>query len=194
MVNSSEHNKSLTNSVINKKLQNILEQLGSKNVLMYWPMGHEVDVRKTIHILRKQGKVYLPFMQESSFKMVPFRLPLIKKKFGIFEPGNSLKNINKIDVAIVPVVGVDAEGRRIGFGKGMYDRFFPTLRNIPIIIFVQTQLCMSHKRICDDYDIKAEILLTSKYAFVAQRTNNVKRNTFRRWRSHNKRSSGVFCI
>ena len=188
------HNKSYRDNRLNQKLQHILKQVGAKNVLMYWPMGHESDICKTIHTFRKQGNVLLPFMQESSFKMVPFRLPLEVKKFGILEPGNSLKNINKIDVAIVPIVGVDADGRRVGFGKGMYDRFFPTLRNTPLIIFIQTQLCMSNEQLCDDYDIKANILLTPRYSYAALRTNNVKRNTFRRWRGHHQWGHRVFYI
>lgn len=188
------HNKQFRDNKLNSKLLALLNQIPSKNVLFYWPMGHEADVRKSVHTIRKQGKVFLPFMQESSFKMVPFRLPLKKKKFGILEPGNSLKTINKIDVAIVPIVGVDADGRRIGFGKGMYDRFFPTLRNTPIIIFIQTELCMSNEKICDDYDIKADILLTPRYSYAALRTNNVKRNTFRRWRGHHQWGHRVFYL
>jgi len=188
------HNKKYRDNKLNNALQKIIKKIPHKNVLMYWPMKQEADIRKTVHTLRKQGNVLLPFMQESSFKMVPFRLPLKSKKFGILESGNSHKNINKTDVAIVPIVGVDSEGRRIGFGKGMYDRFFPSLRNTPIIIFVQTQLCMSNESICDDYDIKADMLVTPKHNYAALRTNNVKRNTFRRWRGHYKRGNRVFYL
>ena len=70
-------------------------------------------------------------MDGVSFKMVPLRLPLERKAFGIYEPRASHRKINLIDVAIVPAVGVDGSLRRIGFGKGMYDRFFPTLKTRP---------------------------------------------------------------
>ena len=66
-------------------------------------------------------------MEGKSFKMVSYRLPLKKKKFGIYEAGNTIRNIKKIDIAVVPVVGVDGRLQRVGFGKGMYDRFFEKL-------------------------------------------------------------------
>jgi len=107
-------------------------------------------------------------MEGESFKMVPFRLPLIEKKFGIFEAGNTLRNINKIDIAIVPAVGVDGNFQRIGFGKGMYDRFFAKLKKRPYIIFVQPELCYTKKLLCDDYDVVCDLLLTPKYTMVAR--------------------------
>jgi 5-formyltetrahydrofolate cyclo-ligase len=99
-------------------------------------------------------------MQGESFKMVPFRLPLKKKKFGILEAGNTLRNINKIDIAIVPVVGVDGNLQRIGFGKGMYDRFFAKLKKKPYTIFIQPKLCYTNKMICDSYDVACDVLIT----------------------------------
>jgi 5-formyltetrahydrofolate cyclo-ligase len=92
--------------------------------------------------------------------MVPFRLPLKKKKFGIFEAGNTIRNINKIDIAIVPVVGIDANMQRVGFGKGMYDRFFDKLKTKPYTVFVQPILCKTDKKICDSFDIQGDLLIT----------------------------------
>ncbi|WP_163377650.1 5-formyltetrahydrofolate cyclo-ligase [Cyclobacterium sp. SYSU L10401] len=37
-------------------------------------------------------------------------------------------NEELIDLVFVPLLGVDAEGNRIGYGLGFYDRFFPQLR------------------------------------------------------------------
>jgi len=92
--------------------------------------------------------------------MVPFRLPLHKKKFGILEAGNTTKNINKIDIAIVPVVGVDGNFQRVGYGKGMYDRFFEKLKVKPYTIFVQAELCSTHQTLCDAHDITCDLLIT----------------------------------
>jgi 5-formyltetrahydrofolate cyclo-ligase len=99
-------------------------------------------------------------MQGESFKMVPFRLPLKKKRFGIFEAGNTLRNINKIDIAIIPTVGVDGNLQRIGFGKGMYDRFFEKLKKRPYTIFIQPEFCYTKNILCDAYDVKGDVLIT----------------------------------
>ena len=99
-------------------------------------------------------------MQGKSFKMTPFRLPLKKRKFGIFEAGDTLKDIKKVDIAIVPAVGVDGNMQRVGFGKGMYDRFFEKLKKKPYTIFIQSQFCYTKEVVCDDYDVACELLLT----------------------------------
>ena len=165
-------------------LLHAIKKLKAQKVLVFWPLTTEPDIRNSIRYLRRSKALYLPFMEGVSFKMVPFRLPLKRKQFGIYEAGNTLKKIKNIDVAIVPAVGVDADGRRIGFGKGMYDRFFARLQTKPIIIFVQSTHCYSNKRICDDYDISADLLLTPCKCFNAARIKNVKRNTLRRRHCH----------
>ncbi len=152
----------------------------ARSVLAFWPLGMEPDIRATIHTLRRQKKVYLPFMEDDSFKMVPFRLPLEAKKFGLYEPGNSNRKIKTIDIAIVPAVGVDGEGRRIGFGKGMYDRFFARQRKKPYVIFVQNQTCKTTQYICDDYDVKADQLITPHECYAVKGTKHDKRDHLRR--------------
>ena len=179
------HNRNYRDHLLNRALLRHKKLKNAQSVLGFWPLGMEPDIRMSLHTLRRQKNVYLPFMENDSFKMVPFRLPLKPKRFGIYEPGNTNRKIKKIDVAIVPAVGVDGEGRRIGFGKGMYDRFFARLKKRPYIIFVQSELCKTTKHICDDYDVKANQLITphARYS-VMKGTNNDKRNTLRRWHSH----------
>ena len=117
MQKTSKHNKIYRDLIINKKLLLELKKVKNKKILFYYPFKFEADIRKSLNFLRKKNTIYTPFMQLQSFKMVPFRLPLKKKRFGILEAGNTIKNINKIDIAIVPVVGIDANLQRVGFGK-----------------------------------------------------------------------------
>ena len=179
-----KYNKSYNDHRLNQRLQNEIKKLDAKKLLIFWPLEIEPDIRRTVRYLRRSYELYLPFMEGDSFKMVPLRLPLERKAFGIYEAGNTLKKIKNIDVAIVPAVGVDAKARRIGFGKGMYDRFFASLRKRPKIIFVQSQHCYTDEDICDDYDISADLLLTPQALYSTARINNVKRNTLRRRRCH----------
>lgn len=150
------------NKIIVKKLEEFIKRSDSKNILLYIPLGIEVDVKPLIISLRKIRKsVYVPFMQGDSFKIVKYRLPLYKKRFGIKEPNNSFLKAKKIDIAIVPMVGVDAIGKRIGFGKGMYDRFFGNLGYKPIMVFTQLILCKSEKILSESYDIQANYIITN---------------------------------
>jgi 5-formyltetrahydrofolate cyclo-ligase len=159
--NISKHNKLYRDSIINTKLQARLKSLKYKNILFYYPLNMEVDIRKTIYKMRKKYNIYVPFMLKKSFKMVPFRLPLKKSKFGTYESGNSLRNVKNIDIVIVPIIGIDGSLQRIGFGKGMYDRFFAKFKKKPYIIFIQNKLCVTKEKICDFYDISCDEIITS---------------------------------
>lgn len=147
--------------IVIKKLENFINRSKSKNILLYIPLGIEVDVKPLINKLRKDRNVYVPYMEGDSFKIVKYRLPLQKKKFGIKEPNNSFIKPQKIDLAIVPIVGIDAIGKRIGYGKGMYDRFFGRLSYKPTLVFTQLVLCKSDKILSESYDIQADYIITN---------------------------------
>jgi len=145
-----------------KKLKKFIDIYQAKNILLYIPMEMEVNVLPLINRLRKEQKnVFVPFMVDDSFKIVKYRLPLQKKKFGIKEPKNSFCIHKKLDLAIVPVVGVDKECKRIGFGRGMYDRFFYRLNYKPTVVFTQLILCKTDEVLSNEYDIQADYIITN---------------------------------
>lgn len=162
--NSPKHNWFYRSTIIEKRLLKELSRLRTQKkrvkILMYYPLPFEANILKAMRKLRVGSDIFLPFMEGESFKMVPFRLPLKKKKFGIFEAGNTNRKINKIDIAIVPAVGVDGNLQRVGFGKGMYDRFFDRLKKRPHIIFIQPELCYTKELLCDSHDIDCDMLIS----------------------------------
>ncbi len=145
--------------IINLKLFGLIDKFKVKNVLLYIPMDIEVDVRPLIQVLRKRGvRVYVPYIKDDCFVSVIYRLPLAESKFGIKQPFFSPR-IHNLDMAIVPVVGIDGAFKRIGFGKGMYDKFFATLSKKPIVVFVQRELCKTDKILSCGHDIRADIIV-----------------------------------
>ncbi len=156
-----KHNRYYYSKIISNQLYKICKNY--KRILLFIPLPNEVDITSLIKKLRKEKKeIYVPFMQDLSFKMVKYSLPLKKKNFSIFEPLNKNKTLAKIDLAIVPIVGMDKSFKRIGFGKGMYDRFFESLPYKPKIIFVQLRPCISKDKITDDFDIGADEYISFK--------------------------------
>lgn len=138
-------------------------QSHAQNVMLYLPLQTEVNLYPLIKRLRKEKrKLYVPFMEGASFRLVKYRLPLLEKKFGIIEPKDSKQYRKKqIDIAIVPIVGVDVTHRRVGFGKGMYDRFFEkNKKNIKQVVFVARELCYAKEIVTDHYDVRADMILT----------------------------------
>ena len=154
-------NRYYYSKIISKELLKALKDY--KKILMFIPLETEVDIRGVIKELKKEKKeIFVPFMQDLSFKMVKYSLPLKRKKFSILEPHNKNKTPVKIDAAVVPIVGMDLDFRRVGFGKGMYDRFFANLKYKPKIIFVQLKPCVSKKKVSDEYDIKGNEFISFK--------------------------------
>lgn len=149
-------------AVIEGKLKGLIDYYNPNSILFYLPMAHEVDLLPLLVKERKKRKVYVPFMVGNSFKMVAYRLPLIRGRYNIKQTKNSFKKIDKVDMVIVPILGFDATFRRIGFGKGMYDRFFARLKRKPITIFVQQETYYTPSIISDDFDVKADYIITDK--------------------------------
>ncbi len=153
-----------------RKDKHVLEALykhivesNAQHIMLYLPLKMEVNLYPLIKKLRQQKRtLYVPFMEGKSFRLVKYRLPLYKKQFGIKEPKDSKQyKIKQIDIAIVPIVGVDETHRRVGFGKGMYDRFFEkNKKNIKQVVFVARELCYAKEIVTDHYDVKADMIFT----------------------------------
>ena len=158
-------NKNKRDYIASKKIMDYIDEINAKNILFYLPLSQEIDTSKLIKKLRMNNRynIFVPFMEGVSFKMVKYRLPLNIKKFNIKEPKNSFAKGKKIDLAIVPVLGVDGAFRRVGFGKGMYDRFFESLPYKPKIAFVELSDCITTSLVGESHDIQADIYITPYY-------------------------------
>lgn len=145
-----------------EELYHIIASGNAQKIMLYLPLKTEVNLYPLIKKLRREKReLYVPFMEGKSFSLVKYRYPLEKKRFGIKEPKNSKQyRIKRLDIAIVPIVGMDVTQRRVGFGKGMYDRFFEKeIKNINKIVFVARDLCYCKENITDHYDIRADSIV-----------------------------------
>jgi len=158
-INALEHLKSLLTHIINLKKHKL-------NILFYISMNNEVPTLKLINEFRKKHNIFVPLIEKESFKMVGFRLPIKTKNFKIKSSNNSILYKKNIDIMIVPIVGMDKKYRRVGFGKGMYDRFFESIKKKPIIVFTQLSECISKENITQQYDITGDYYISA--------INNVK--------------------
>ena len=149
---------------ISNKILKIIKFEKPKNILVYIPLGIEVDIRGLINTLRKNKryKIYVPYMVGNSLKIIPYRLPLIVKKYKIKEPNfSNFKYKVNLDLAIVPIIGTDKSNRRVGFGVGFYDRFFQSLKIKPKVIFTQLCLCKATNILTFNHDIKADYIVST---------------------------------
>jgi 5-formyltetrahydrofolate cyclo-ligase len=150
---------------VNQYLMSVVDDSKAKDIMLYIPLANEVDINPLIlHLRRQKCNIWVPFMEGKSFRLVKYRYPLRIKKYGIKEPKNSYQFRKKqIDLALVPIIGIDTTKRRIGFGKGMYDRFFEKeIKNIKKVIFVARDLCYSQDIVTNHYDVKGDMIVASQ--------------------------------
>ena len=108
------------------KLQHRL--IGVRMVLAYWPLPDEVDLRPLLHALISDGcTVLLPKVidnENMELRRYTSATDLAEGAFHIQEPiGEPFTDYEQIDVALIPGMAFDAAGRRLGRGRGYYDRF-----------------------------------------------------------------------
>ncbi|MDP6572717.1 MAG: 5-formyltetrahydrofolate cyclo-ligase [Rhodospirillales bacterium] len=101
-------------------------------VSAYWPMGDELDVRPLLHHLHGAGHVCaLPTVVRRGEALV-FRvwhpgMDLDKGVLGTRHPPAAAAAVRP-EVVLAPLLAFDAEGYRLGYGGGYYDRTLAGLR------------------------------------------------------------------
>ena len=106
-------------------------------VSFYWPMGDEADPRMLMAALAARGHALaLPRVEKKNAPLVFHRWSeseeLITHKFGMSEPHVD-REIVVPDVVLTPLLAFDADGYRLGYGGGFYDRTLEALRKIKSI-------------------------------------------------------------
>ena len=103
----------------------------AKHIALYLPTDGEIDPRLLLREAQRRGKaVYLPVLSAwPKTKMVFQRIApdetLIPNRFRILEPRIHRARQRKVwalDLVLLPLVGFDATGGRLGMGGGFYDR------------------------------------------------------------------------
>ena len=101
----------------------------ARQILLYSPDENEVDTEGLWQEARRQGKyVYYPRVtadkQEVEFVRRHHNEPLIPGVFDILVPPgeNLLTSVAQTDLVLIPGVGFDQAGHRLGRGRGYYDR------------------------------------------------------------------------
>ena len=120
--------------VIKEKLFSLPEFKKAKFVMLYASKDEEVNTKEMIDEALGAGKrVALP-LSASPERIVPKEITnrltdLEKGTYGIYEPRKCQKDVQpeNLDLIIIPGVAFDKKNRRLGRGKGYYDRFLKKL-------------------------------------------------------------------
>ncbi len=155
-----------------KELKKLVKNYRAKNILIYTPLSYEINLLKFRKEFQKNLNLFVPFMQDKSLKIVKLRLPLHKKRFGVYEPHISFLT-SKIDLAVIPVIAVDKNLKRVGHGKGFYDMFFAELSYKVPLIFVSSLDLYFAKALCEKHDIRADFYINPYRKYLRKELKNV---------------------
>ncbi len=127
---SSERRRAASNDAF-KTLSKDLFQYN--RILSFAPLPKEIDLWPLNQWLSENRKLYLPKVEEDRLLIFPItnlKTQLTRQSFEILEPNlDPSKSVSpvEIDCILVPGLGFDSRGHRLGYGKGFYDRLLLNL-------------------------------------------------------------------
>ena len=127
-----------------EKLEQHPKFASARTVLLYYSLGDEVQTHDFVEKWHRQKTILLPVVKgdELELRIYAGRQNLKNgEAYHIEEPtGEAFTAYEKIDLAIIPGVSFDAQGNRLGRGKGYYDKFLPLLHSYIIGICYNFQV------------------------------------------------------
>ena len=135
-------------------------------LLCYVGSAREIDTSALLHAALRDGKVLaLPLCVEKGVmeaRQIAGLGDLVSGRFGILAPKLQCPLVapEDIDLVVVPCATGDAQGRRLGYGGGYYDRYLPRTR-CPAVLLCRTHV-MREDIPMEDHDVFMDYLITEK--------------------------------
>jgi len=94
---------------------------------LYLPLAEEIDTQPLLECaLRHRCRIFVPRVTDyrrHRMQFLPYDDTLQRGRYGILEPRDGIaRSARSLAVIFMPLVGFDAQGNRVGMGKGYYDR------------------------------------------------------------------------
>lgn len=139
-----QHRRALSQSQQRLAAERLYRQLAqhptfrrARDIALYLPNDGEINPHLLLAAAQRRGKrTYLPVLSawprtKMVFQRVTPREKLAKNRFRILEPRPQLARQRKpwtLSLMLLPLVGFDENGGRLGMGGGFYDRSLAYLR------------------------------------------------------------------
>ncbi|HEC72536.1 MAG TPA: 5-formyltetrahydrofolate cyclo-ligase [Thermoplasmatales archaeon] len=151
---------------IEEKLFSLKEFQKASTILFYVSYDNEVYTHDMIKRCLHSGKnIVVPVSDTKNEILILSKLEnwhdLEKGSYGILEPKKIIKiSPSELDLIIVPGVGFDEKGNRLGHGKGYYDKLLQKSNVKTIGLAFECQIV--EKITTGQNDIPVDIIITEK--------------------------------
>ncbi|HTJ96420.1 MAG TPA: 5-formyltetrahydrofolate cyclo-ligase [Rhodocyclaceae bacterium] len=148
---------------IETRLELELRQHAPGMLAFCWPYRAEFDARALVTRLLSQGwRACLPVVGENvgpmHFREWTPETPMQADKHGILTPQSGIEV--KPDVLLLPFNAIDAQGYRLGYGAGYFDRTLASLQPAPYVIGVGFALAKVDTVYPQAHDIPVQCCIT----------------------------------
>jgi 5-formyltetrahydrofolate cyclo-ligase len=149
----------------------------ARAVLLTFPYGSEWDTRLLFAAALAAGKTVAAPRVDATRRMLELHAvcdlagEIVSGHKGIPEPRADCPRVTaaQIDWVLVPGVAFDAEGRRMGYGGGYYDRLLPTLPRSALRVAGAFELQLVEHVPTAPHDLALDAIVTEARAIVPAR-------------------------
>ncbi|MBO4563666.1 MAG: 5-formyltetrahydrofolate cyclo-ligase [Clostridia bacterium] len=166
-----EAERRLAADVVAAKLQRLEKLIGAHTVLSYMPMRYELDIAPASAMLKEAGvRIAYPLcIEEGGLRLfIPAEEDGFKiGAYGILEPDTETAleiGAEELDAIILPAIGFDYKGRRLGQGGGYYDRLLARTDCFTVAVGFDCQLVPSVP--VEPTDKTVDIVVTPGFTIV----------------------------
>ena len=148
---------------LQKRFLALPEFRSSATVALYAPIHHEVETAAVASEAISTGKTLLyPAVvgNDLQFRRVSALDELVPGRFGIPEPQGAPCNPADADLIVVPGVAFDIFGRRIGYGKGFYDRSLHRLERSGRLVGFCYDFQLFEEIVGEPHDVTMDLIVT----------------------------------
>jgi len=136
-------------------------------IAVYAPIHNEVDTRGVMLAALNSSKVLLlPAVSRNSLELRSICGPeeLREGAYGIPEPTpeSPLYPPEEVDLIVVPGIAFDKEGRRIGYGKGYYDRALHRLEGKGRLVGFCYDFQLVDRIVGEPHDVLMDMVITER--------------------------------
>lgn len=167
--------RNLADNAINSRLMNDELWRGITKIAIYASDGSEPELKPFVQWAFNCGKkIFLPRYrcESQDYELAEIHSlsrDLISGKYGITEPAPHLRAADSNETAheiawVIPGVGFDASGVRLGRGKGFYDRLLKGVNGRILGVFYQFQLKESIP--AEEHDRKMDCAVTEENLYI----------------------------